>query len=235
LDQACIKYNLSYSAGATTYPIENYLFAYQKETIESGNSSAIVSMFDVNMFLRTFVMEVATGNWDGIYDSNNYYLYPISTYLHLRRRYYNPDLMKFQYFRHDLDCSFGTFRQNFNFSTANIYTWGYQSRGAPIIKGIFRFKEYQQAYTSYFEALLRTLFFPNGPLKQLGNSLITSIKPCIQLDNWHHFDYAFSTKECESAMDNTITRDLYNPIVIQGINEFIQQRYTSAWQQIGYE
>jgi hypothetical protein len=66
------------------------------DSINYANSSAeIDKIFDIDLYIRTFVMEVATGNWDGIFNANNYYLY------------FNPDVNKFQYFRHDLDFSYG--------------------------------------------------------------------------------------------------------------------------------
>src|SRR5688572_23446765 len=80
----------------------------------------LLSIFNVDMFLRTLVMEVATGNWGGTWNGNNYYLY------------LNPDTGKFEYFRHDLDLSFGMFNGNKfsgDWTTKNVYTWGNGGRG----------------------------------------------------------------------------------------------------------
>lgn len=42
---------------------------------DSDFAANIEDIFDVDLFLRTYVMEVATGNWDGIWDCNNYFMY----------------------------------------------------------------------------------------------------------------------------------------------------------------
>lgn len=53
------------------------------------------SPIDLEFFMRSFVMEVLTANWDGIWDGANCLLY------------YDPQESIFIYFREDLDLSLG--------------------------------------------------------------------------------------------------------------------------------
>eukprot|EP00211_Chloroparvula_japonica_P004164 CAMPEP_0119155138 /NCGR_PEP_ID=MMETSP1310-20130426/51591_1 /TAXON_ID=464262 /ORGANISM="Genus nov. species nov., Strain RCC2339" /LENGTH=653 /DNA_ID=CAMNT_0007147725 /DNA_START=182 /DNA_END=2140 /DNA_ORIENTATION=+ len=71
----------------------------------------IRKVLDVEFFLRTLSAEVMTGNWDGLWNTNNYMLY-----LH-------PDDGKFRYYRYDVENAFGSY-PIFNFETRNIWEWG---------------------------------------------------------------------------------------------------------------
>jgi len=51
------------------------------------------AVFDIEMFLRAFSVEMLTSNWDGIIAANNFEMY------------WNPDTEKWIYFRHDLDVA----------------------------------------------------------------------------------------------------------------------------------
>ena len=50
-----------------------------------------MAVFNVDLFLRTLVMEVVTGNWDGIANGNNMYFYQ------------DPATGLWNYLRHDYD------------------------------------------------------------------------------------------------------------------------------------
>jgi len=219
------------------------------------------SLFDVDLFLRTYVMEVFTGNWDGTWNGNNYYLY------------LNPDVGKFQYFRHDLDLSFGMFEANpfsGNFSDRDVYTWFSGGRGWRLPSCVLSVPAYRTLFTQHFWSLLETvfgvnmdryvppsvssLFYPSSSasasaasstslpsshssgansFSQLATSLQALARVPALADNWHRVDYAWSAQEFTASLTETIVRTQVRPhVLVLGVEQFLATRLKSAMKQL---
>jgi len=106
----------------------------------------------VEFFLRALTMEVMSGQSDGIYNANNYWLY------------FNPDVNKFQYFRHDFDLSFGTFENWMRMVDDDIYTWGFKARGRILLTRILSAPSFRATYSDYLRKYMRAYFNPLSSL-----------------------------------------------------------------------
>jgi len=179
------------------------------------------NIFDVSFFLRTYIMEVVTGNWDGIRDANNYYLV------------YNPNTNQFCYFRHDLDASFNedTMQDLGNFSTLNIFKWTMKGTLPALI---LKVAEFRALYVQYFTELLVTYFKPSAELMTYAFQLNSMVAQLAYIDNFHSLDNYWPYKEVVANVNTTIARNFNDPPTqfAYGIEEFVKVRYTSAMNQL---
>jgi len=180
------------------------------------------AIFDVDSFIQTYIMEVMTGNWDGIYDGNNYYLYK------------DPTINKWRYFRHDLDLSFGMFEflMAGNFSSKNVYRWYVGGRGFILPSKILSVTNFVNVYTKYMLQALDEYFNPTSSLINTALALKQSAGPAVIQDMWHTIDYAWTYQEFEVSFNSSIVRDTIPKVSSSGIFPFIEERYTTSKQQI---
>ena len=194
----------------------------------------IQTVMDVEFFLRTLAVEVATGNWDGIYNANNYFLY------------YNTDGL-FYYYRYDLDISFGSLDSWYGFSTRSIWTWASTfppGRGQLLPDRILAVPSFQEIYSSY---LLKLLSYVNdnfkGPFAERVERMHQSIEVAVPMDKWHSLDngmYAqpdYATNLFEPIErpafwppNNVVQTDSFKPFL--GFYEFIKIRNTITNQDL---
>ena len=186
----------------------------------------IQTVMDVEFFLRTLAVEVATGNWDGIYNSNNYCLY------------YNTDGL-FYYYRYDLDISFGSLDFFYRGSNRPIWTWASAvppGSGQLLPDRILAVSSFQEMYSSYLSKLLTYVNLDmEGPFQQMVNRMHRTIQNAVSLDKWHSLDqwmyseYDFERNLFEAVErpafwppNNLLTTDSWKPFL--GFNEFIKIR-----------
>ena len=170
----------------------------------------VQQIFDVQYYLRTLVVEVLSGNWDGgSYDGNNYYLYyDTST---------TPAL--FKYIRQDLDMSWGSNslftllgNMSVDLRTGDIFSYGTKVFGRFLTKRILNTPSFRQTYVSYMSALLDTYLNldPSSAFMQRMNLMHDSVTSSIQQDYWHRLDLQMSFKEFQTNIhDLPVTRPLY--------------------------
>ena len=92
---------------------------------------------------------------------------------------------------------------------------------------------FREKYNAYFKQLLNTYFYPNSLLKDAALALNDISNMAAKQDLWHHLDYAWSYQEYLNNYDVPIVReDLFPPVIVDSIEEFIQVRFTSAWNQL---
>lgn len=170
--------------------------AVLNKTPEDEFEEAIQKIFDVDLFLRTFTVEVLTGNWDGIWDCNNYWLY------------YNPDVNVFQYFRQDLDVSFGTWDSIYSFNDINVYGWGnYNSRGYRLINRILNVDSFRNSFSNYMLEFVKVYYNFGSNLIPRVNTISYEIAPGIMQDKWRNMDFAWTYYETLGDVSNTIVRE----------------------------
>lgn len=196
---------------------------------DSDFAANVEDIFDVDLFIRTLVMEVATGNWDGIWDCNNYFLY------------YNLQFNKFQYFRQDLDIAFGTFDNRFQGSSRNIYTWYEGGRGYRLTEKVMGVPEYRQAFTDYFYMFMDAYYKTNGALITRENRLSEQVTAGILKDYWRIMDMSWEYYETRAALSVPINRPttglfysaFYGPYQInRAIFPFMRDRLANAAAQL---
>ncbi|RMF04506.1 MAG: hypothetical protein D6772_00485, partial [Bacteroidetes bacterium] len=69
------------------------------------------AVFNVDSYLRTMAFDVISGNWDGYWNQNNYYLY------------HNTATDLFEFIPYDLDNTFGIEWGNHDWAERDVYNW----------------------------------------------------------------------------------------------------------------
>jgi len=182
----------------------------------------------VDLYVRTLAFEVLTGNWDGLWNGNNYYLY------------WNPDVQVFQYFRHDMDMSFGMWDTFYNRSNVNVYDWGTGGRGYRLINRVLATQPFRQQFTDYCYQLIDAYFHLEGDFIARMDYLNNELRPLILRDQWRTTDFAWSYPEYERFPDQGYTRKTSGsmpengfPFVHSfGLKEFMAIRIQTALQQL---
>jgi hypothetical protein len=209
-------------------------------------------VFDVDIFLRAITMEVMSGQTDGIYNANNYWLY------------YNKSLKQFQYFRHDFDLSYGMFENWMGMVDCDIYTWGFKGRGRILLTRILSVPSFRASYSSYLRQFIRSYFNPLSSLiprmDQLGREISPALarvcgrqqssscmvdcansltNECEPQDEWHVLDYAWTFASFKQSFRTNIERQAQPPPTAKdltmGIVPFIEQRVAATLEQLDQE
>ena len=183
-------------------PLANFIEVLN-ETPDSEFEQQIQTVMNVEFFLRTLAVEVATGNWDGIYNANNYFLY------------YNTDGL-FYYYRYDLDLSLGSLDFFYGFSDRSIWTWASTfppGSGQLLPDRILSVPSFQEIYASYLSKLLG---FVNvnfkGPFALRVNRMHQSIKEAVSMDAWHSLDqFMYSEQDFKKNLFDGIDRPSFWP------------------------
>jgi len=174
-------------------------------TPDKDFATAIETVLDVDSFLRTYVMEVATSNWDGVADyCNNIYLY-------LNEK------NKFVYWRHDLDLSYGwpavIDLPMKDMSEVNPYS--FTDNVLPV--RILNVPSYRAKYTSYFWDLLDAYFQSEGPLMNRIQEFHDLVRPVAVNDLYHQISMGFSEIDFEISLYSDIGS-------ILGVSNFMERR-----------
>ena len=118
-----------------------------------------------------------------------------------------------------------------NFSNRDIFDW--TKKGTAILPGrVLSVPSFLSLYKEYFKQLLNTYFLPSGALTDIALDLFTMSDIAAQQDYWHHLDYAWSYQEYASNYQKSIYRDLKPPVIIDSIQQFVEERWSTAWNQL---
>jgi hypothetical protein len=173
----------------------------------------IQEVFDVDSYLRTLAVEILIGQWDGYaYNKNNYFLYE------------RPSDGKFIFMEYDLDNTFGIDWFNVNWSTRNIYTWANANR--PLYTKLLAVPYFKDRFNYHMKDILTNYFIPStlSSSLQAKQNLIAN---AALLDEYKGYDYGFTDQDFLNAIDQA-----WGFHVTQSINEYIQDRYSSANSQV---
>ena len=136
---------------------------------------------DVDLYARTLAFEVMTGNWDGLRNANNYFLY------------YNKESRVFQYLRHDVEISFGIWNTYFEMALFPVYTWGEGARGYRLINRFLATQPFRGLFTKYCHQLIAQSLHPGlGSFLSKVTATNQELRPLIRKDQWRFTDLAFS-------------------------------------------
>jgi len=120
----------------------------------------LTSKMDVELFLKTYAVNVMCGMWDDYWgNKNNYYFY------------FDAD-GKFYFIPYDYDNTLGTSQIITNSGTQDLLNWG--SSANPLVKKIISIPEYETLYKSYIKELANS-----------NNDYFHFNKSSIRIKNWH--------------------------------------------------
>eukprot|EP01105_Mastigella_eilhardi_P001414 TRINITY_DN1169_c0_g3_i7.p1 TRINITY_DN1169_c0_g3~~TRINITY_DN1169_c0_g3_i7.p1 ORF type:complete len:599 (-),score=125.79 TRINITY_DN1169_c0_g3_i7:1225-2955(-) len=192
--------------------LANFLYVLN-EVADDAFQDEIERVFDVNAFLQAYVMEVITGNWDGLANNGN----NIMLYLDGKDR--------FVYWRHDLDLSLG-FPKSVGltitpFDTTDVYNWADNILPTRILS----VPDYHKQYTTLFKDLMKTYFMLSGAYVNMLVGLQDIARSSVASDVVHTTCLGYTVDEFDLSLTHT-----YGDVL--GVTEYMNNRIDSANKQL---
>lgn len=178
----------------------------------------IQQILDVDLYLRTLVIEVLAGHWDGhSYNKNNFYLYQ------------RPSDGKFVFIEYDMDNTFGIDWMGINWATRNIYQWSQTNQPRPLYTRLMNVPYFKDLYTYYMDQAI-TSFYNEQNLNTLLLNKQSLIESAALEDTYKALDYGFS----DQTFLNAITQAAGGHVT-SSIYSFMLNRRTTAGIQTNYQ
>merc|ERR1712137_179144 len=218
---------------AKTKEAEDYtqlrdLIAVLNLTPNDTFATAVPKVFDMDLFLRSFAWEVATGNWDGLRDSNNFYLFR------------NPEDQLWKYIRHDNDITFGQLPDFIDVATNDIYSWGDGTRGNPgrfLYDRVLAIDQFKFTFSQYLQQLFDIFyqFDEFSVFREIAQSYEQLITKSVVRDVPHYLDSGFTYRTFNNSFYQTLQKPgtrIYPGQVYLSFADFMSQRKASAEAQL---
>lgn len=183
--------------------------------VDAAYPQKISAILNVESVLKSFAIDIATGNWDDyFYNKNNFYLYD------------NPNTGKFEYFTFDTDNTFGVDWVNRDWATRNCLSWQKGNEPRPLATKLLAVPAYKDQFIRYLDTLTRQITYPDSIfpyIDYLHNQITT---PAID-DIFRTYDYGYSINDFHNGFTQTV--DGHTPY---GIKPFLETRYANTLEQI---
>lgn len=208
-------YELKQPVGATDYVDLARFIDVLNNTADTDFECELENVFNVNSYLKSVVMDVLTGNWDGPnYNMNNFYLYS------------NPKTGQFEYIPYDLDNTLGVDFLGRDWSTRDVYTWSRGNSGRPLFDKIITRTVYKERFTYLLNKTLDDYF--NADSMQIKvNALKSVINEAAKADTIRTIDYGYTINDFNNAF-GYFSKDH----VKYGLIDYITRRYNAARSQL---
>jgi len=185
-------------------------------TSDSNLPCELEKVFNVDLYLKTIIFDILTGNWDGpIYNKNNFYLYK------------NQFTGQFEYIPYDLDNTLGIDWVNRDWGNRNIYKWSKGGEPRPIYNRLMENQEYRDRFSYYMQEILLNIYNETELYPYLDD-IRDNLKEYIEDDTYYTLDYGFDVSDFEDGFE-------YQIGYVQtdyGIKEFIQTRLIASFTQL---
>ena len=174
---------------------------------DSVFAAQIAAILDVNSFLKSLALDVATGNWDDYgYNRNNFYLYD------------RPDNSLFEFITYDPDNTFGVDWSGIDWTTRNCLQWLNPELNLPLAEKILAVPQFFEKYKEYLDTLARHIIEPDSVFPYI-DSLKTLITPAAIADTFRSLDYGYTVASFENGFIQKV--DSHTPY---GIKPFLSKR-----------
>ncbi|MEM1216067.1 MAG: CotH kinase family protein [Bacteroidota bacterium] len=193
--------------------IANFITVLTQTSI-ANLSCELEQIFNVDTYLRTMAFDVLTGNWDGYYNQNNFYLY------------HNTATDKFEYIPFDLDNTYGIDWFGIDWTERNVYDWMNSSR--PLFKRLLDVPDYRARFTYYLRSAMDDDFSAGSLFADL-DELRDMLEPFVVMDDFYPQDYGFSIQDFRDGFDEELTA--YNHTK-EGIKSFVSARRSAGYDQL---
>ncbi|MGB0851559.1 MAG: CotH kinase family protein, partial [Bacteroidia bacterium] len=180
-------YELKKTRGEGDYEDLAKLIDVLNNTPDGQFECRLEEVFNVHSYLKSVVMEVLTGHWDGPnYNNNNFYLY------------FNTLTDKFEYIPYDLDNTLGVDFLGKEWSDRNIYYWSRGSNGRPLFDKIITREKYEKMYTYLMDKAISE-YFNQDSLSPRVYDLKSIITPAALLDTVRSLDYGYTDSDFHNS------------------------------------
>lgn len=174
---------------------------------DSVFTAQIAAILDVNRFLKSLALDVATGNWDDYgYNRNNFYLYD------------RPDNSLFEFITYDPDNAFGVDWSGIDWTTRNCLQWLNPDLNLPLAEKILAVPKFFEKYKEYLDTMARHIIEPDSVFPYI-DSLKTLITPAAIADSFRSLDYGYTLASFENGFVQKV--DAHTPY---GIKPFLTKR-----------
>ena len=175
----------------------------------------IRQILNVESVLKSFAIDVATGNWDDyFYNKNNYYLYD------------NPATGRFDFITFDTDNTFGVDWLGKDWAIRNCLAWLPSGQPRPLATKLMAVPEFRDQYVRYLDTLTRFITNP-GIIFPRIDALKNQISAAALDDSYRALDYGYTFADFQNGFDQTI--DGHTPY---GIKPFLGLRHDNIRSQI---
>lgn len=208
-------YELKEPIGATDYvDLANFIDVLNN-TPDANFECELENIFNVNSYLKSVVMDVLTGNWDGPnYNKNNFYLYN------------NPKTGQFEYIPYDLDNTFGVDFIGRDWSVRDMYNWSRGTTGRPLFDKIITRPVYKKRFTYLMQKTIDE-YFNIANLQPKLNAMKSLVNEAAKADTVRPLDYGFTISDFDNSFGY-----FSNQHVKFGLTDYITRRENATRQQI---
>lgn len=212
-------YELTINEDEDDYTDLANLIATINQTPGGTFATMLQRVFNVNSYLRTMAVDVATGSWDNYWFlKNNYYLY------------HNTETGKFEFIPYDYDNTFGIWwdgiAPNINWGTRNIYTWGHPSEPRPLASRIMNEQLFRDRFSFYVNRLLQRHFRSDSLFPRI-DGIHAMIMQAAEQDSFRTLDYGYTISDFHNSYNQALGGH-----VTYGLKPYITTRRTNALNQL---
>lgn len=191
------------------------LMAALDKPVDASFPVQIQQILNVESVLKSFAIDVATGNWDDyFYNKNNYYLYD------------NPATGKFDFVTYDTDNTFGVDWLGKNWAERNCLAWLPSNQPRPLGAKLMAVPAFKDKYIRYLDTLTRFITNP-GIIFPRIDAMEAQVSFAAQEDLYRSLDYGYTFADFQNGFDQTI--DGHTPY---GIKPFLAIRHDRIQDQI---
>ncbi len=185
------------------------------QPVDAAYASQISQKINIDVLLKAFALDVATGNWDDyMYNKNNYYLY------------HDTGTGKFQYVAYDADNTFGVDWMGIDWSTRNCLDWFTHGEPRPMATKLLSIPEFDSKFQRYLDTIARQIINPSFIFPHI-DSLKTLITQAAIEDTYRTLDYGYTMSDFNKGF--TAKVDGHTPY---GIKPFLSARSQFILQQL---
>ncbi|MCC6283114.1 MAG: CotH kinase family protein [Saprospiraceae bacterium] len=191
------------------------LITVLNQPVNAAFPEQISAILNVESVLKSFALDVVSGNWDDyFYNKNNYYLYD------------NPATGRFEYFTFDTDNTFGVDWLNKDWARRDCLAWQKSGEPRPLATKLLAVTAYRNQFIGYLDSITRYITCPDSIFPRI-DALHNLITPAAFNDVYRTLDYGYTMGDFHDGFTQTI--DGHTPY---GIKPFLSVRYDSTLSQI---
>jgi CotH kinase protein len=202
-------YDLSTNETADDYTRLVDLIRTLDQPVDGNYANNLSAILNVESVLKSFALDVATGNWDDYFvNKNNYYLYD------------NPTTNRFEFITLDWVGS--------DWAKRNCLQWHSTFEPLPLATKLLEVPAFYNRYVFLLDSFTRYILHPDTIFPRIDyyHQLIT---PAAVADTYRSLDWGYDVAAFHNGFTQAI--DGHTPY---GIKPFLEMRYDSTLRQIAH-
>lgn len=185
------------------------------QPVDEAFADKINAILNVQSVLKSYAIDVATGNWDDyFYNKNNFYLYD------------NPVTGKFDFFTFDTDNSLGIDWVNRDWTKRDLIAWHRTGEPRPLVTQLLEVPAFKEQYLRYLDEITERITHPDVIFPRI-NELRHQLTAAATTDTYRSLDYGYDLSDFYNGFEKTV--DTHTPY---GIKPFLVARYVNTRNQL---